>query len=207
MTYIFPRRKLNIPTIRYYPYKLTYFPIRGDKCTHTERQSNQSTNEMIAIKILPPAEGLSCFTFLRKVFSPKKQIFGLTKQVFCPRKQVFGLTNQVFGLTNQVLGPRKQVFGLTNQVFGLTNQVLGLTNQVHSPTLWLKGTQTPPNWNIPLLAAYIQYHTMWEDLSLFMGTDWLWKINLVYGWLVGKYRSWEVLHLIVGRFQHLYGML
>ena len=110
MTYIFPKRKLNIPTIRYYPYKLTYVPIKGDKCTHTERQSNQSTDEMIAIKILPPAEGLSCFTFLRKVFSPKKQIFGLTKQVFCPRKQVFGLTKQVFGLTNQV-------FGLTNQVF------------------------------------------------------------------------------------------
>ena len=134
MTYIFPRRKLNIPTIRYYPYKLTYVPIKGDKCTHTERQSNQSTDEMIAIKILPPAEGLSCFTFLRKVFSPKKQIFGLTKQVFCPRKQVFGLTkqvfgltNQVFGLTNQVLGPRKQVFGLTNQVFGPRKQVFGLT--------------------------------------------------------------------------------
>ena len=71
MTYIFPKRKLNIPTIRYYPYKLTYVPIKGDKCTHTERQSNQSTDEMIAIKILPPAEGLSCFTFLRKVFSPK----------------------------------------------------------------------------------------------------------------------------------------
>jgi len=137
MTYIFPKRKLNIPTIRYYPYKLTYVPIKGDKCTHTERQSNQSTDEMIAIKILPPAEGLSCFTFLRKVFSPKKQIFGLTKQVFCPRKQVFGLTkqvfgltNQVFGLTNQVLGPRKQVVGLTNQVFGLTNQVFGPKKQV-----------------------------------------------------------------------------
>ena len=52
MTYIFPKRKLNIPTIRYYPYKLTYVPIKGDKCTHTERQSNQSTDEMIAIKIL-----------------------------------------------------------------------------------------------------------------------------------------------------------
>ena len=66
------------------------------------------------------AEGLSCFTVLRKVLSPKKQIFGLTKQVF-------GLTNQVFGLTNQVLGPRKQVFGLTNQVFGPWKQVFGLT--------------------------------------------------------------------------------
>ena len=118
MTYIFPKRKLNIPTIRYYPYKLTYVPIKGDKCTHTERQSNQSTDEMIAIKILPPAEGLSCFTFLRKVFSPKKQIFGLTKQVFCPRKQVFGLTKLVFGWTKQVFGLTKQVFSPRQQEFG-----------------------------------------------------------------------------------------
>ena len=89
MTYIFPKRKLNIPTIRYYPYKLTYVPIKGDKCTHTERQSNQSTDEMIAIKILPPAKGLSCFTFLERGFQPQKTNFWSDKTSFWSQKTAF----------------------------------------------------------------------------------------------------------------------
>ena len=135
MTYIFPKRKLNIPTIRYYPYKLTYVPIKGDKCTHTERQSNQSTDEMIAIKILPPAEGLSCFTFLRKVFSPKKTDIWSDKTGFLSQKTGFwsdktgfwsdkpgfwsdkpGFGSQKTGFWSDKPGfwsQKKQVFGLT----------------------------------------------------------------------------------------------
>ena len=115
MTYIFPKRKLNIPTIRYYPYKLTYVPIKGDKCTHTERQSNQSTDEMIAIKILPPAKGLSCFTFLERGFQPQKTDFWSDKTGFWSQKTGFSLTKQVFGPRKQFFGPRKQVFSPKNR--------------------------------------------------------------------------------------------